>query len=80
MSVGPYSFYYGYEETFCPNHGRQCPDECEDVVWAFVAKIDRNEVFRTGIKEVDDQFNCDECLIEGMRLFIADRLQHPKKA
>ncbi len=48
LEAGDYSFYYGYEETFCPKHkNKNCEDYgCELREWCFVAKIKDKEVMR----------------------------------
>ena len=48
MESGRYEFYYGYEETWCPKHKAECPDdyECDLSEWAFTAKVDGIEEMR----------------------------------
>jgi hypothetical protein len=46
LEVDKYKFYYGYEETFCIQHGTKCPDYCDDQEWAFTAEVDGKEVLR----------------------------------
>ncbi|MDX1702376.1 MAG: hypothetical protein R3250_17240 [Melioribacteraceae bacterium] len=65
-------FYYGYETTM------QVGDSEE---WCFVAKVDGEEKMvvpssklnegRPAWKSIDE-FNCEECLIAGVSLFLRD--------
>lgn len=49
LEAGKYKFYYGYEETVCPKHGKKdCSNQwdCEKAEWAFTAEVDGKEVLR----------------------------------
>lgn len=43
LESGKYKFYFGYEETFCEEHGTE---SCDDSEWAFTAQVDDKEVMR----------------------------------
>lgn len=47
MKCGNYSFYFGYEETFCTTHPTHVKCDCADEEWAFVARdSDDKELMR----------------------------------
>lgn len=52
MSYGRYSFYYGYERTYCPEHGNDKDQCCDKWEWAFVAYIDHIEEMRLPTSEL----------------------------
>lgn len=49
LEFGDLKFYFGYEETVCPKHGREygaCVEaECDRGEWAFVVRKNGKEVF-----------------------------------
>lgn len=48
MNAGKYSFYFGYEQTYCPEHSnKNCEDNgCELREWCFTADMEGREVMR----------------------------------
>lgn len=75
-SAGPYSFYYGYEETYCPvkshGNGKHCGErDCEKEEWCFTADKDGVEVARYRASELTiGHEEVDRMLILGMAKFI----------
>lgn len=47
-----HQFYYGYEATFCPLHGKDSDCECEDNDWCFTVDVDGKEVLRLTTTEL----------------------------
>lgn len=59
---GLYSFYYGYEFVWCPQHGfidASPHDDCADpgVEWAFEAKYDGKSVARYKASEIGAEYD-----------------------
>lgn len=47
LRVGGIEFYFGYEDTFCEEHGTICcVDYCDESEWAFVVKRGSDELMR----------------------------------
>jgi len=47
LKLGEIEFYYGYEDTFCEEHGSQrCVDFCDKSEWAFTVRLKGEEVIR----------------------------------
>jgi hypothetical protein len=78
-------FYYGYERTFCPEHGRQ-PDpeicECESCEWCFTVENGGGRElarypFSVLLERVGgfrrDRWNCQENLMAGICLFLNEQ-------
>lgn len=79
LSASKYSFYYGYEVTVCPKHGKNsdCEGEhdCEKNEWAFEATVNGKVVMtmptsKLHPKEGEDPF---WYLIAGIGHFIKDQ-------
>jgi len=51
---GKHKFYYGYEETFCPLHGKNIDCGCDHMSWCFVASVDDKEVMRLTTSELQN--------------------------
>lgn len=74
----PYSFYYGYEETYCPvkshKNGELCGEkDCEKEEWCFTADKDGKEIARYRASElaIGDE-GVEYMLILGMAKFIKE--------
>ena len=66
-------FYYGYEITLCPVHGKMC--DCEDQEWCFEAynkEGNRHTTIPSSKLGTEDSFDCVECLLLGIGKVIDD--------
>jgi len=50
---GKFSFYFGYEMTFCKLHGKDTDCECENKEDCFVARVDKKEAMRLTRGEIE---------------------------
>jgi len=79
--AGDYSFYYGYEETYCPvkshKNGSLCGEkDCEKEEWCFTADKDGKEVARYRTSELSTPHEeVDKLLILGMAKFIKENMK-----
>ena len=81
LETGNYSFYYGYEETYCPKHkNKNCEDYgCELREWAFVAKCGDKEIMRIPASELWFEYKeIEEMLLLGIGRFISDTKEEDK--
>lgn len=73
LIAGKYEFYYGYEEIICKKHDdnyKKCSNaDCENDTWAFVAKVNGKEVYRTALEDTDDEMG--QNLLKGIAKYLA---------
>lgn len=48
-----FAFYFGYEVTLCPVHGKDSQCECDERDWCFMASVNGTEVARFTRAELD---------------------------
>ncbi len=75
LECGEYSFYFGYEETMCPKHGKNanCEDDhnCEKNEWAFTATKNGKELMRIpSSKLINEWRDVYEALLYGIGQFM----------
>ena len=74
-------FYYGYESTYCSEHGYgpddECPDDdCDDVTeWCFVVTRKGKEIFKRRSSEIPVEEGSEPVrfLLAGIGLYLADK-------
>ena len=61
-------FYYGYEDTWCPEHGFSPDCECDNKDWVFAAEIEGRDPIRIPFRKLgaEDRFECRDCLLMGI--------------
>lgn len=81
-SVPLYDFYFGYEVQACPTHlDDSCTgeDECDDIEWAFEAKINGNSVMILPASQLTGESvsydDGDQLLLAGIGMFIRDHME-----
>lgn len=83
MVSGEYSFYYGYEETYCPKHkDKDCGDlyDCELQEWCFTASIGDKEVLRVPSSELWFEYkDVSEYLLLGIGKFLEKQTKTSNK-
>lgn len=76
MVSDKYSFYYGYEETYCPKHkDEDCEDlyDCELREWCFTASIGNRKVLRVPCSKLWFEYKEPmEMLLLGIGQFLSD--------
>ena len=55
-----FAFYFGYERTFCPNHGNDAQCGCDENEWCFTVRHRGEEVARYTQLELDEVVKTDE--------------------
>jgi len=75
LECGQYSFYFGYEATLCPKHGKDanCEDEhdCEKNEWAFTVTKNNKEIMRIpSSKLINEWRDTYEALLYGIGQFM----------
>ena len=75
LKVGEYHFYYGYEEPEHPYPKNYEGDDWDEGDWCFVVKKKNKEIMRIPSRELGDQFEVAECLLEGVAIFLKKELK-----
>lgn len=84
LEFGKYKFYFGYEETICPKHGREygaCEEaECARGEWAFVVRKDEKELMcipESKLKKLTDEEidEPEQGLVVGIGYYLSQTLK-----
>ena len=57
LDNGVYTFYYGYEKTFCNKHGYDSDCDCDDQEWCFVVSENNKEICSIPATELELNFD-----------------------
>lgn len=73
-------FYYGYEETTCPTHGRDgsaCGEaDCQDGEWTFVVKVGNEEIYSIPSSGLHPECrDMAESLLCGIGMWLSNRAE-----